>query len=92
MTALSTSRHQSTNIHEMIARFGIDLGDKRHGLLHATALRRCRACPNGNEGPTWRPRANVLRRWQVLLSFRVRSSKARTACIRTRARFLRRGA
>ena len=53
MTALSTSRHQSTNIHEMIARLGIDLGDKRHGLLHATALRRCRACPSKKACRTW---------------------------------------
>jgi hypothetical protein len=53
MIASSTSRHQSTNIGEMIARLGIDLGDKRNGLLHATALRRCRACLSKKACRTW---------------------------------------
>jgi hypothetical protein len=53
MIASSTNRHQSTNIREMIARLGIDLGDKRHGLLHATALRRCRACLSKKACRTW---------------------------------------
>jgi hypothetical protein len=52
MIASSTSWHQSTNIREMIARLGIDLGDKRNGL-HATALRRCRACLSKKACRTW---------------------------------------
>jgi Family of unknown function (DUF6455) len=50
------SRDRPTNIGEMMAHLGIDSGGSvlpRPGLLHATALRRCGACPSKKACREW---------------------------------------
>jgi hypothetical protein len=56
MLVVASREHQPSNIGRMMAHLGIDPGGSvlpRPGLLYATALQRCGACPSKKACREW---------------------------------------